>query len=455
MIRNHIKTSYNNKGSAIITALVVSTVVMILCLSLLAVAYSLFLSQKANTSNMSNKEMLYSAIELFEKELENAIWIDEDLDLSEFPVEAAASITKGSTGSQFGRTLINDIWRGFNKNNFGEYVQSNSGNWLYYDAKDLVHKDKAACSRYFYLYSVTSVNVIAQVYWELPSWSVGINGETGETWDGSESKKEGTVLHVIYRLYNSDMEVQIKTERIYRLSGTVHEVNDGNLNLGDYKIVFHSKNPSFEGYVPQPRYFDSLSMAPDLSNSSFTWYTNEDCEPDKVYTNSLTDEDFISSTDPNETAKYIKELWTDWDGNIPVKVDFIVEGKCKKTMVIPSGSTINIHDAPDAPPFTQNNSDDIFIKWWGGKGKNAQVIEFDESEFFVSSSSQSIISDYYVFAMYNSYFSDGNKGKKKGTFTKIKPGQVPGHNISEIVPLSSSSDSKYYISYSWKRVIDK
>ena len=73
MIEKQRKISYNNRGSAIITAMVVTTVLMVLCLSLLSVAYSLFLSQKGNTSDMPERELLYSAVEAFEGELLNTI----------------------------------------------------------------------------------------------------------------------------------------------------------------------------------------------------------------------------------------------------------------------------------------------------------------------------------------------------------------------------------------------
>jgi len=59
----------DNRGSAIITGLVVSTVLMVLCLSLLLISYSLFIATAKSTSDLPNREMLYSAAEALEHEL--------------------------------------------------------------------------------------------------------------------------------------------------------------------------------------------------------------------------------------------------------------------------------------------------------------------------------------------------------------------------------------------------
>ncbi len=460
MIDNKMKISYNDKGSAIITALVVSTVVMVLCLSLLAISYSLFLSQKANTSDISNKEMFYSAIELFEQELQGANWVDENLDTSILPTDS--NITLGATGSEFGKLILNSIWRDFDPSSF---EQNSDAKWLYYDGSD--HDDLKKCSKYFYLKSIGSVNIIAQLYWELPEWSLNVTNGAHEKWDGTEVKKEGTILHAIYRLYDSSMNVLIKTERVYRLTGTTQtiDLNQTTTNLtGKYKIVFVSKDSQYSDYVPDPYYFDNIDDIPSLDkihncektyNPWYNWYTDESCS--NLY-NAEPDESLFTDVDGQLTLK----LYTDWggNGNRPMMVYFIVGGKedtnnektgiIKKKMIVKYNSSIPISEAPEYPQYIDAPiNSDFFVKWCQRIDKGNKII--DATFFGNDGLSPAIKYDLYVFAMYHSYFTHAGNSPES-SHTGIKNGHVPGHNGSVVD--ESNVNNITYISYKWNRIID-
>ena len=194
----------DNKGSAMITGLVVSTVLMVLCLSLLLIAYSLFLSTANSTSDLPNREMLFSAAEALEHELlDFSMEYDADLLLSD------------PTGHDFWQYIDNTIWKGFvltpgTENKYTQQV--NAGYWMYYDPLDTsgYHNDLEKCSKYFNLTSIGSVKIVVQLYWELP-----------KEFDGDASKREnksGTLLNAIYRMYDNKGTLLVKTDRKYILS---------------------------------------------------------------------------------------------------------------------------------------------------------------------------------------------------------------------------------------------
>lgn len=193
----------DNRGSAVITGLVVSTVLMVLCLSLLLVAYSFFISTYKTTSDLPNREMLYSAAEAIEHEL-----LDYTLEYD----EGAEPVLP--TDHELWRYIYNNIWQGFNLVEGKEdiYAQDeNSGKWLYYNIKDSSenHKNLEKCSRYFNLSSLGNVKIVVQLYWELP-----------KDFDWNIEHKDGTILHAIYRMYDNKGTMLVKTDRTYKLSLT-------------------------------------------------------------------------------------------------------------------------------------------------------------------------------------------------------------------------------------------
>ncbi|MBO4510130.1 MAG: hypothetical protein J5718_02150, partial [Lachnospiraceae bacterium] len=230
------------EGSAIITALVVSTVLMVLCLSLLAVSYSLFLSTKDDTSGINYREMLYSSAEALEAEI---------IDKNNTDVTTGNLAADGT--AKLNLELLNSVWKGFTQN--GEsYIQNpNCGEWLYYDplATD-DHGNLEKCSRYFQLKSIGSVKIVVQFYWQLP-WS-----ETSRKWDGTDAQKIGSVLHAIYRLYDNNYNTIVKTEKTYILHAVIgggsgsgsnggSGQNTGTTNAGNYTISFANGSNGIRG----------------------------------------------------------------------------------------------------------------------------------------------------------------------------------------------------------------
>ena len=59
----------NNKGSALITAMIVSLVIAVLCLAMLGVSYSAFISADADAALIPEREYAYSVLDTVGKEL--------------------------------------------------------------------------------------------------------------------------------------------------------------------------------------------------------------------------------------------------------------------------------------------------------------------------------------------------------------------------------------------------
>lgn len=196
----------DNRGSAIITGLVVSTVLMVLCLSLLLVAYSFFISTYKSTSDLPNREMLYSAAEALEHELTEYTLEYEEGAEPALPADHA-----------LWNYVYTNIWQGFDAVAGKEsvYAQDESnGYWLYFNENDpsANHRDKEKCSRYFNLSSLGNVKIVVQLYWQLPK-GTDVNAINTEN-------KDGTLLNAIYRMYDNKGNVIVKTERTYLLSYT-------------------------------------------------------------------------------------------------------------------------------------------------------------------------------------------------------------------------------------------
>ena len=128
----------DNRGSAIITGLVVSTVLMVLCLSLLLVSYSLFISSSKESSELANREYLYSAAEVFEKEIFSSV-----LDTSNIDFE--------------------------NPNNISEYIYINleNNNWPSFNGSNIEE-----ASKYFNLTSTGNTKIIVQLYWKMQMFRI-------------------------------------------------------------------------------------------------------------------------------------------------------------------------------------------------------------------------------------------------------------------------------------------
>jgi hypothetical protein len=194
----------DNRGSAIITGLVVSTVLMVLCLSLLLISYSLFIATAKSTSDLPNREMLYSAAEALEHELlDFTVQYEDDLLLTDL------------NGHDFWQYINNTMWQGFElapgTENF--YTQNvNNSNWPYYNPLDTsgYHNNLDSCSKFFNLTSIGNVKIVVQFYWELP-----------KEFDGDITKndyKNGTLLNAVYRMYDNKGTLLVKTERTYKFS---------------------------------------------------------------------------------------------------------------------------------------------------------------------------------------------------------------------------------------------
>lgn len=194
MIRNVIKSyKSDNRGSAIITGLVVSAVLMVLCLSLLLVAYSLFLSASNATSDMPNKEMLYSAADVIGDEI-----ISQTVDVTSYTVITENTDAEGqdTTTTTIAPSALWDII----------YQGISTEAWPYYKIGVDGHSDLDACSKYYQMTSIGSVKIIVQLYWEPP-----------KEWTGDYTQLNGALLNAVYRLCNNDGEVVVKAEKKYKL----------------------------------------------------------------------------------------------------------------------------------------------------------------------------------------------------------------------------------------------
>lgn len=186
-MKRWIRESYkDNRGSAIITALVVSTVLMVLCLSLIYVAYSLFLSTTSSSSDISQREMLNTAAKALGEEIcASELSIKQETDSN-------ASLT---TNSNFGDYLFDLICE-----NIGIEGIDNS--------------------RFYKITSIGGYRVVAQIYWDLPE-----NASSSDL-----STVEKTILHIIYILYKSNGEILCKTEKSYILKSALTFSNNSSSN---------------------------------------------------------------------------------------------------------------------------------------------------------------------------------------------------------------------------------
>lgn len=249
----------DNSGSALITALVVSAVLLVLCLSLLLVSYALFSDVNEQNVEMPKRELAFSVAEEMEHEL-----FDVNCDYAtEEEMEAFYEASK----DELWKYVRYNIWQ-----NFGPGGQmTTEDTWLYYDEKTPGHNNLEECSRYFSMDTGSSAsNITVQLYWELP-----------EDFDGDTDRKEGTILHAVYRLYE-DNEVSFKTEREYILDmGAVEPVV-----VNRYRVSFNSNG---HGTAPEAQIVIETETAeePDaLTADGYDfkgWYTSPDCKDEELY----------------------------------------------------------------------------------------------------------------------------------------------------------------------------
>lgn len=161
-IKSYIK---DNRGSAIITGLVVTAVLMIMCLSLLLVSYNLFLSISNSASDLSNRELLYSAAEALEKE-----FVGKETDITKINLESDDLFT------YIYKNINDNSWPPYNGNNLEE------------------------ASKYFELNAYGAYKIEVQLYWQ----------------SYVSENKTVRMLNAIYSLYQKD-EMLVKTERKYKL----------------------------------------------------------------------------------------------------------------------------------------------------------------------------------------------------------------------------------------------
>lgn len=222
MVKENRLKKINNSGSAMITGVVVTTVLMVLCLSLLAIAYSLFLSSKNNTSDIPERERLYSAAEVFEKEL-------TALNFSVMKTEGQPDtlILNSISGNEPGSNIppegeYSSFWTAFMSNVTNDFRNKKFG------------KEYA---RYYNMTTVGSYKIVLTTYWTFPAAALT---------DGAENdiaNMEGTILHCDFILYSIDGEIVCKSGKVYRLKGNagaagtnsgsnINPVNERTLNLG-------------------------------------------------------------------------------------------------------------------------------------------------------------------------------------------------------------------------------
>ncbi|MBR4341616.1 MAG: hypothetical protein IKP88_02710 [Lachnospiraceae bacterium] len=334
MIECKRKISYDNRGSALIMALVVSAVLMVLSLSLLAVSYSLFLSEKNNTGGSNERELFYSAIEVFEQELISG----GHKDLSEITVEGASELYKDE--DTFGTQIVDSIFNYCNREK-PEALVAGIKEWPCYDPTDTSKDADTAIkesSRFFDLTCLGSYEVSIQMYWEKDNTS-----------DGSNTVN-GVLLHVIYFLKKVE-ETVLKTERIYRLETVAESATKPKQDQRQGKKIIkfalstETKNENYfvgksdKYYKVDPEFLPGGEKGIKITEDEFNdetfniynlfpgvnvegwWHTGSKLSETPPWDGSpkmLCGETFDTST--------VSMARTNWDHKVPVRIKFIVNG---------------------------------------------------------------------------------------------------------------------------------
>lgn len=172
-MRNHIMAKKQNKGSAMIVAIVVSLITMVLAMSLLLLAYSVHASVLKEGSRLQCKELAYSVSSEIQKEL------TVDFDSYE---EQRDSLTDGQ--NPLWALLRYQIWQ-------------EDERWPYFNEDENQHK-KSAAYRYFKLQTDggevehAADQILVTMYWD------------GSYETQKAFVKDGTILHVKVEVFKDE-----------------------------------------------------------------------------------------------------------------------------------------------------------------------------------------------------------------------------------------------------------
>lgn len=296
----------NNSGSALITVLVVGIVMMVLCLSLLFVSYSLFATVNEQDIDMPRRELVNSLAVELEQELKN-------VECSYKTQEEMVDFYE-SEDNNFWKYVRYNLWQGwplFSPVTPGEpggilpgsgtqNTDPNAGYWIYYNKNEAGHDNLEACSRYFRFDTADETQkIVVQLYWELPEDYSSAAGMPD---------KNGTILHAVYRLYEGE-EVSYKTSRSYILG--ISEVPPVTIN--QYEVSFDMNGignsedaPAKQNVDPNGKVTKPESVAEPAGYDFAGWYKTPGCEPE----NEWDFENDLVNTNIILYAKWEKESYT-------------------------------------------------------------------------------------------------------------------------------------------------
>lgn len=184
----------NNKGAAMIVALVVMTVLMMFCLSLLLVVYSLYTSTLKKNSALQCKEACKTMSFELQSELTEPVYADHESQ------SAAQKSVTGTGGDSLWFYIRYNIWQ---------------DSWPYYSSTERGHgKDEAY--RYFTITPSEDVAGMAEdikvcIYWEKDD---NASAGDGQEDDGSDilEQRADTILHVVVTCSKNEQSYTIETE---------------------------------------------------------------------------------------------------------------------------------------------------------------------------------------------------------------------------------------------------
>lgn len=184
----------DNKGAAMIVALVVMTVLMMFCLSLLLVVYSLYTSTLKKNSALQCKEACKTMSFELQSELTEPEYADYESQ------RAAKEGVTGTGGDSLWFYIRYNIWQ---------------DSWPYYSSTEKGHgKDKAY--RYFTITPSEDVAGMVEdikvcIYWEKGDGDPDISGRENDGID-IPGQRTDTILHVIVTCSKNNQSYSIETE---------------------------------------------------------------------------------------------------------------------------------------------------------------------------------------------------------------------------------------------------
>ena len=340
---NNIKISYDNRGSALIMALVVSAVLMVLCFSVLALSYSFFLAQDKNSRGGTNeRELFYSGIEAFEQELTNGLTI-----IQENKSTGKKEIVNNDK-TKFANALFDDIYN-YNLTKSSMKVKGwkcfdlDTYNGLSNDTQKSLYLNDS--SKYYELTCFGAYNFKIQMYWEYCSYDINDYKDIDDE-DFLETLKNdelnGIMLHAIYCLEKNESEL-IKSERTYRLKlskqGNVNKNTEqvSNDPTKNCTIKFqlankdkYKKDPDYNNVHPDFYAYDPDGIKVNRNDKEeidfigkgyYNWYTGSDMNNNQLWDYTAESIFKTNSNTPNERIARTK-----WDDMVPVRLKFIING---------------------------------------------------------------------------------------------------------------------------------